>query len=638
MFKTICCILLICCASLSSQELNYNALTISPDLRENANAVVRLDEMTVDLLAVDEMRIRLKRVVTVLNKSGNRHAGARVGYNNSFKVRNAEALIYDAFGNATNKFRMKEFQDVSAVEGGTLYSDSRVLVLDYTPVQYPYTLEFTYEVSTSNTANIPSWYFLDGFHVSTEKSLFQINYKEPALQPVILEKNTGHLGLMTSATANSMRFEALNIRAIKDESQSPSFRTIVPHLMVRLSNFEYEGHRAFAENWKDIGSWVQTTLLKDRNVLPEATLLKARSLVAQVTDTLEKARIIYKYVQDNTRYISVQVGIGGLQPITASDVDRLKYGDCKGLSNYTMALLESVGVTAYYSIVQAGSEKVDFEEEFADLAQGNHIILAIPYGGVYHWIDCTSSVLPFGFVGDFTDDRKVLVVKPEGSQLLRTPAYVDKDNHQKTTADYTLNEKGGIEGAIDIVTSGIQYDQRLYLEKNTPEEVDMHYKNYWENINNLQLDSYRFENKKEDIRFNESLRVHADHYASISGNRILFVPNSFNKNTFIPTRQRSRVLPLYINRGFWDEDEFTIRLPGGYEIEAMPTEKVITSEFGQYSMGITYNDADHSLQFRRSFFLKEGTYGSDRYDAYRDFRKEVAGMDGAQVVIVKQVQ
>ncbi len=638
MYRTFTSVLLICCISAASQELNHTALTVSPDLRENANAVVRLDEMSVELLAVDEMRIRLKRVVTVLNKGGNIHARARIGYNNSLTVRSAEAQIYDAFGKATNKFRMKDFQDVSAVEGGTLYSDSRILFLHYTPVQYPYTLEFTYEVSTSNTANIPSWYFLDGFLVSTEKSLFQIKYNDPALQPVVLEKNTANLGLMKSTTANSMRFEALNIPAINDESLSPSFRTIVPHLMVRLSNFEFEGHRAFAENWKDIGSWVQTTLLKDRNALSEETLIKARSLVAHVTDTLEKARIIYKYVQDNTRYISVQVGIGGLQPISASEVDRLKYGDCKGLSNYTMALMEAVGVTAYYSIVQAGSEKVDFEDEFADLAQGNHIILAIPYRGTYHWIDCTSSVLPFGFVGNFTDDRKVLVVKPESSELMRTPSYLNKDNHQKTTAEYTLNELGGIEGNIDIVTSGIQYDQRQYLEKNSPEEVDQHYKNYWDNINNLELVSYRFENKKEDIRFNESIEIHADHYASISGNRILFVPNTFNKNAFIPIRQRSRALPVYINRGFWDEDEFTIRLPSGYHIEAMPAEKTVTTEFGEYSMGIIYNEADHSLQFTRSFLLKEGLYGRDRYDAYRDFRKEVAGMDAAQVVIVKNIQ
>ena len=122
-------------------------------------------------------------------------------------------------------------------------------------------------------------------------------------------------------------------------------------------------------------------------------------MVTGIEDKLEKAKIIYKYVQENTRYISVQIGIGGFRPINAIDVDRVKYGDCKGLSNYTMALLKAVNVPSYYTVVEAGNRKVDFEDDFADLRQGNHAILAIPYKGSYYWIDCTSQIHPFRIFG-----------------------------------------------------------------------------------------------------------------------------------------------------------------------------------------------------------------------------------------------
>ena len=49
-------------------------------------------------------------------------------------------------------------------------------------------------------------------------------------------------------------------------------------------------------------------------------------------DTREKIRVLYRYLQQNHRYISVQVGIGGMQPISASAVYTNGYGDCKGLS------------------------------------------------------------------------------------------------------------------------------------------------------------------------------------------------------------------------------------------------------------------------------------------------------------------
>jgi hypothetical protein len=508
--------------------------------------------------------------------------------------------------------------------------------LDYTPVQYPYTLAFSYEVSTENTANIPSWYFLDGFLVSTQKSSYKIIYSSADLKPLIKEKNLEGVEVKKIQSPNSIIYEASNIAAIKQENLSPSFAKIAPKLMVRVENFHYEGYDGSIKNWKELGSWMNHNLLTNRSELPEATKINVRSLVQGVKDPLEKAKIIYEYVQNNTRYISVQIGIGGIQPISAIEVDRVKYGDCKGLTNYTKALLEAVGVPSYYTHVESGTDKVDFEEDFADLAQGDHVILAIPYREKYYWIDCTSQVHPFGFVGDFTDDRQVLVITPNGGQLTSTPAYLNEENYQKTTAGYSLNEAGDIAGSVSILTKGIQYDNRFFLEQEIPDNTEAHYKNYWKNINNIKLRSYQFKNNKADISFTEDLDLEAANYASKSGNRILFAPNAFNKNSYVPNRYRTRKLPFEIQRGFLDEDEFVISLPEGYEIEAIPEKAEIDNEFGSYKMWVTRGEKDNILAYHRSLLVKEGAYPREKYESYRAFRKKVAGLDNAQIVIVKK--
>src|SRR5690606_14948403 len=169
-------------------------------------------------------------------------------------------------------------------------------------------------------------------------------YDHPDLKPVILEKNLSGVNITKEETGNSIIYTAHTFSAIKKESISPSLTKTAPQLRVRLKKFHYKGYDGMADNWKELGSWVDENLLADRNSLEESTKIKVRKLVDGVTDDLEKAGIIYKYVQDNTRYVSVQVGIGGLQPASADEVDRVKYGDCKGLSNYTMALLDAVGV------------------------------------------------------------------------------------------------------------------------------------------------------------------------------------------------------------------------------------------------------------------------------------------------------
>ena len=72
----------------------------------------------------------------------------------------------------------------------------------------------------------------------------------------------------------------------------------------------------------------------------------------------------------------MQEGIGGWKPIAANKVDAVGYGDCKGLVNYTKALLDAVGVKSHYSVVWAGQRKTSVEKNFFSM-QGNHVILNI---------------------------------------------------------------------------------------------------------------------------------------------------------------------------------------------------------------------------------------------------------------------
>ena len=622
----------------TAQDVNHQSLLLDKNLTENANAVVRLNEMTVEISSLKEMNIKVKRVVTVLNKLGNRHTNSYVWYSNSIKVKNIQAVIYDALGNELDKIKEKDFHDVSAVDGGTLYSDSRVLYLNYTPIQYPYTMEFTYEITTHNTMNVPSWYFLDDYLVSVEKSKYNIVYASPLLKPVIKEKNITDITVSKTETDNSITYEASNIAAMKKEDLSPSFGKIAPKLLVRATNFQYEGYNGTFKDWKDVGLWMHSNLLEGKDELPEATKSKVKSLVQGVTDDLEKARLIYGYVQKNTRYISVQVGIGGIQPISAIEVDRVKYGDCKGLSNYTKALLNVVGVPAYYTHVEAGNDKINFEDDFADLGQGNHVILAIPYKGRYCWIDCTSQIHPFGFIGDFTDGRKVLVIKPDGGELTTTASYLNEENHQKTIATFSLDKGGSISGEVTIDTKGIKYDDHFYLEDKTNDDVVKYYKNYWKNINNLTIKQYQFKNNRADVVFTEKVELEAVDYATKSGDRILFVANAFNKNQNIPDRYRNRKTPFEVQRGFLDEDEFTINIPEGYVIEALPNKKTIENEFGYYKLSIEPKEDKKTIIYKRSLFVKEGTYPKEKYKEYRDFIKETAKTDNARIALIKDTQ
>nr|WP_299346148.1 DUF3857 domain-containing protein [Allomuricauda sp.] len=617
-----------------NEELSFSRF--NPDMLLSANAVIRNHQMHVNLLDKDDMLVDYVRTVTVLNEKGNKQVQAYIGYSNSISIKMANANIYDKNGNLIKKLKKKDFMDVSAVDGGTLYSDSRVLYMSYLPSEYPYTVSFSYQLKTKNTGTIPSWYFIDGFMVSTEQTSYTITYSDVSLKPKVLERNLEAYGIGLKESPLSIKYSAKNLKALKAESLMPSMHEVLPNLLVCPVNFYYEGFDGSVNDWSDAGNWMNINLLKGQDDLDPGTITMAKNLVLGIEDDLEKAKTIYRYVQENTRYISVQVGIGGLKPISAIEVNQVKYGDCKGLTNYTKALLKAVGVESYYVHVQAGREIVDFEESAASLAQGNHVILAIPYNGKYYWVDCTSQVHPFGFLGDFTDNRKVLLMKPEGGEITTTDAYLNEDNIQATIGRYSLNKGGNLSGKVKIITKGIQYDHHFYLEGSPELDIEKYYKNYWSNINNLSLDNFSFNNDKDAITFEESIGVSAIGYASKSQDRLIFVANAFNNMQSTPPRYRNRKFPFEIQRGYMDKDTLEVEFPKEFRIESLPQKRELKTKFGEYT--IDFFEEDGKIKVRRKILVKAGTYSSTDYSAYRNFKRTITKIDNSKVVLIKRQQ
>ena len=343
-----------------SQNLNYSYLTVPPELMENANAVIRYDEKDILLENADKMTISYKRVITVFNEEGNRLVGAYTFYDNNRRITRLQAVIYDKMGNEIKKVRSKDFKDQSAVDGGTLYSDSRVKYLDYTPVSYPYTIEFSYETKTSVTVFIPAWSPLSRYFQSVQKSVYKLTYAED-MDIRVKERYFKDFPIANHSTAGLIHYEAANLKALKPEYLTLPIDEYTPNVMVASTKFNAHGVHGSASNWQEFGKWMYDHLLQGRDHLDPETISRIQELTAHTEDPVEKAKIVYQYIQDNTRYIGVQVGIGGYQPIPANDVDRVKYGDCKGLTNYTMALLSAVGIESYYVHVEAGNEKIDME-------------------------------------------------------------------------------------------------------------------------------------------------------------------------------------------------------------------------------------------------------------------------------------
>jgi hypothetical protein len=214
-----------------------SSYTIPQNLLENANAVIRQNDVTIIIDDYDKVEIVTDRIVTVLNKKGLSDQKAGESYNDDTEIKKIEATVYDASGEKIERFKSKEFKDVSAVSNGTLYSDSRVMYLDYTPRSYPFTVHFTSTVVYKSTAFLPSWVPLEYFYASTQSSRFMVENNSD----VEVKFKESHLGDYSIQKNGPLNYTASNIPAIVPQAYSPDFSTYGPIVKIALKEFSMKG-------------------------------------------------------------------------------------------------------------------------------------------------------------------------------------------------------------------------------------------------------------------------------------------------------------------------------------------------------------------------------------------------------------
>ena len=615
------------------QKLEYSILTIPDSLKQNANAVLRNSEMNISIPTQNTMTIKSKVITTVLNELGLKNLDLYENYDKNRKIVKIEAIVYDSFGKELKTFKKKDFRDVSVADGISVFNDNRALYIDYTPVNYPFTVVFETEIETSNTAFIPAWSPIDNFLVSTQKTSLTITFS-PDLNLKTKEINfSKNYTIEKNATSNSVSYSAKNVLAKKREELTPSFTTVFPIVYFALEKFQLENVSGSASNWKEFGKWYYNSLLSDTEEIPEVTQQKIKSLIGNEKNPIEIAKIIYTFVQEKTRYVSVQVGIGGWKPMLAKDVDKLGYGDCKALTNYTRSLLKMVDIPSYYTVVWAGNERRNIHEDIASI-QGNHVILALPFENKLYWLECTSQIQPFGFQGDFTDDRNVLIIKPDGGEIVSTKTFSEVENIKIIKGSYAISPEGNLSGKLNIVSKGLQYDNEFGKERLSREEQIKRYKEEFDNINNLSIKKINFSNDKNNVLFTEDLEIQAEGYAQNTGGKLMFALNAFDQNSYVPKKYKTREFPFEIERGYSNEDEIEITLPEGFSIEAKPNNNEIATEFGSYKIEFITAE-NNKIICKRKLTIKKGFFESSKYENYRKFRETIARTDNSKILITK---
>ena len=618
-------ILLLALTSLSAKEFKYPVSEIPAILKENAHTVMRLYQQEVEIKSEKSAVVTVTEVRTILNKNGENDSYFRQVYSPMNKISNLRGKVYDELGKQIRSFGTDDVIDRSNISGYSMYEDNRSKTIDPKYATYPFTVEYSYQLDMKQTFELPSWGH-GGENTSYENSLFVVKvptgysfrYKEyNIVQGVVKSSQDGK---------DTYTWSLNNLKARISEPMSPITKPDYPLVELAPNKFEVGETKGSCESWKEIGIWA-STLIEGKDKLPDATVAKMKEITVNCKSDFEKIKKVYEYMQQKTRYVSIQIGIGGWQPFDGTVVDKYSYGDCKALSNYTKALLTSIGIKSYYVLVNASAGSHNIDVSFPS-NQFTHAMVCVPLEKDTVWLECTSQRLPCGFNGDFTDDRDVLLVNGTDSRLVHTRSYPAAENCINRHSSITFNDEATGNAEVKTTYNGLCYDDILSI--NNADNADKkRIVTQRIELPSFTLDKFLYtENRSQNPSFDEKLNITVTNYIHKLVNDISLLPLNFmNKLTSIPEKVRNRKTELCIRRPYMENDTVVYQIPNGYKVTEIPEKSEITGKFGKYTALSTLQGS--SITYIRHFELFKGVYPAEAYSEFREFLEQISTADEA---------
>lgn len=616
-----------------AQAQLYTALFIPDSLKQHAVAVCRLEEKKVEILSPGKAIVRNRYVVTVLNPYGDGYGSYSNHYDKLRKLSNISGTLYDAFGKKVRSMQKKDLIDLAHNDEISLMTDDRLKRFSFNHTQYPYTVEFSDEEELNGLFFLPVWSPVHGQKFSVQESNFEVivhdgvdvrykmfNVPEPSIQQM-------------TAKQKSYTWELKNYPAYEREMFQPSPENFLPKVYLAPVNFNLGSYSGKMDTWQNLGKFI-AQLNAGKDVLPATIAADVKRLTEGVSNREEKINILYEYLQKNTRYISIQMGIGGWQPFDASYVATKRYGDCKALSNYMVSLLQEAGIKARYVLINSGEGVRGLWEDFP-APYFNHAVVCVPGVSDTLWLECTSQTNTAGYMGSSTGNRKALMIGDDGGVVVNSPVYKSNHNVQNRKVKASIDVSGNLVANLQTLSTGIEQEKQHYLLHNSTKEMRQQYLNESLNLPNYAVESVEYKETKKIIpEIVEKMVVKAPNYATVTGKRMFIEPNLFNKVSIRPDKSKPRKYPIEYTHSFVNTDTIEISIPEGYEPESIPKDVHIANTFGTYSIHFTVeNNLIHVVRYYKR---EAATYPASDFTALADFYQTMFQADRSRLVLVKQ--
>ncbi|HQR00167.1 MAG TPA: DUF3857 domain-containing protein [Ferruginibacter sp.] len=616
----------------TAQENIYSVLTIPDSLRKGANVITREENIKFILKDPNSAKYKVHEVYTVLNESGKEYLAFQQLSDRFQVLEDAEIRVYDAMGIKRNTFTKKEMM-TQAYTGSGLVPDGKVTYFSVTAPAYPVTIEINYEVQHKGLFHYPGNYFQVPYN-AVQHAVFEV--EGPVDLPIrykVLNCNYRPV-IKRDGSKVSYQWEVKNLPAIKVERNSGPPDKYLPQVLLGPTRFQLDEYDGDMSSWKSFGEWYSRVYLKTSELKDERKVFY-NNLVKDMKTDREKAEVLYNYLQNNMRYVSIQLGIGGLRPFPASFVDDKKYGDCKALSNYLRSVLTAVGVKSNVVIIEGSKNPTTVFEDFP-IHYFNHVILCIPQSKDSIWLECTSTTLPFAELGPWTENRKAMMITDNGGVLVNTPISTSQKNTNAVRTVIEVDTDGGALVNTACSFTGEERDELLMQFHDMKDDEKRKFfltEKTWK-----QPDAFKLSvaNKVSNPYWLKAEMKYEKIYSFNAGSKLFFEPRLYPIFHEDIPENNERIRDYHFTYPYQSFDTTIYKFPAGYTLENLPQNRSVSKPFAQYTCTYAWDAATRTLTAYAWLQLKERIVKAADYKELYDFRKQVSADMNEKIVVKKE--
>ena len=588
-----------------------------------------VEEYTIDIVcdAPHHAIQHFKEVTTILNEHGANQALFVCSCSKHDKLTNFKGQVADSSGRVIRKLKESELKKTEY--SSYLAIDDYKMFLDYTPPVYPITITYEWTIeSRDNLIEFPPFCPQTDYDISVKKAAYKLKAPKSMAIRHSLQNIDSQVSIDESNNTHVVSLEVNDLPMLKQEPYTRPLHERLPIAWFAPTDFVYYGTKGSLRSWTDYGKW-EYSLIQGRDQLSDAERKELHQLTEGLKTDREKVKAIYQRLEKTTRYVAILLGIGGQQPALAAEVSKSGFGDCKGLSNYMRAMLKEVGIPSNYTTISTTNRR--FQKDFASVGQMNHVILQVPLQNDTLWLECTNPQLPMGYVHEDIAGHDAIEINETGGRLVRLPVYPDSTNLMQTSVNISLDDKGAVDMKLSQKALNRQYEDLIPLLKMDDNERQKTIKRI---VYAPQAEIGHLDIRESGANITIDADITSQRYATQTGQR-LFVPICpVHRGYTVPSANADRTEDIWRDMGYLDEDNITIAIPEGFEIEARPKDVHIEQPFGLFSFTMQVEDGKVCIHNR--LLMKSGSFPKSLFPQLVDFIRTISSVYNQKIVLKKK--